>query len=274
MKIPVWLALVSSLLTGLPTTATAGAASTGWTVSVGGGLLAGPAFPGSSDYQVQAVPSVRLAYQDVFFASVEEGVGYNLVNTGPWRVTPLLAVDFGRDADGDSLFRVAGDSSTALVGFADIDTTLQAGVRVTRPLGDWQTSLNVRRGLNGHKGLTAEVAMEKASTVTPGQQGGAGRWTLVTGPRASWGDGKYNDAYFGVTPAASAGSGLPVYRAASGLVSAGWGLTMIGSLEGDWSMVGFVRYNRLLGDAADSPLVRQRGSADQLSGGLFLSLRF
>ena len=74
-------------------------------------------------------------------------------------------------------------------------------------------------------------------------------------------------------PSPAENAGLPVYTATSGLVSAGWGLNVIGSLEGDWSMVGLLRYERLLGDAADSPLVRQRGRADQLTGGLFLSLR-
>jgi outer membrane protein len=249
------------------------AAPAGWTVRVGGGLLVGPAFAGSKDYQLKALPSVRLTYGDVFFASVEDGIGYRVVNDPVWKVTPLLGYDFGRDADGDSTFRIAGKKSRALAGFPDIDGTLAAGLRLQRPLGPWDATLDLRRALGSHRGLTVQLATEQAKVLTEGQRGGAGRWTLVTGPRATWGDNQYNAAFFGITPTVAVASGLPVYAATSGLVSAGWGLNVVGSLEGGWSMVGLLRYERLLGDAADSPLVRQRGRADQLTGGLFLSLR-
>jgi outer membrane protein len=254
--------------------AAAGApAPAGWTVRVGGGLLAGPAFAGSKDYQLKTLPSVRLAYGDVFFASVEDGIGYRVINGTVWKAAPLLGYDFGRDADGGSTFRIAGKKSRALAGFPDIDGTLTAGFRLQRPVGPWDATLELRRALGSHRGLTAQLATEQAKVLREGQRGGGGRWTLVTGPRATWGDNAYQAAFFGLTPAVAAASGLPVYTATSGLVSAGWGLNVIGSLEGDWSMVGLLRYERLLGDAADSPLVRQRGRADQLTGGLFLSLR-
>jgi outer membrane scaffolding protein for murein synthesis (MipA/OmpV family) len=38
-------------------------------------------------------------------------------------------------------------------------------------------------------------------------------------------------------------------------------------------VVGFVGFERLLGDAADSPRVQQRGSRDQASGGIFITYR-
>lgn len=264
--------LVLGFLAAAGAAAGAGAPA-GWVVSVGGGLLSGPAFAGSKDYQLKAVPSVRLAYRDVFFASVEDGIGYNVVNGPDWKIAPVLGYDFGREADGGSTFRVAGKKSPALAGFDDIDSALEAGLRVQRPLGPWNATLDVRRALGSHRGLTVQLATEQAKVVAEGQRGGAGRWMMTTGPRATWGDRKYNDAFFGISPAAATRSGLPIYTATSGLVSAGWGLSFLGSLEGDWSMVGLLRYERLLGDAADSPLVRQRGRADQFTGGLFLSLR-
>ena len=41
-----------------------------------------------------------------------------------------------------------------------------------------------------------------------------------------------------------------------------------------FGMFGFARYERLIGDAAKSPIVRELGSRDQLSGGLGLSYTF
>jgi outer membrane protein len=39
-------------------------------------------------------------------------------------------------------------------------------------------------------------------------------------------------------------------------------------------MFGFARYERLVGDAAKSPIVRELGSRNQLSGGAGLSYTF
>ncbi|MEO6255217.1 MAG: MipA/OmpV family protein, partial [Sphingomicrobium sp.] len=41
-----------------------------------------------------------------------------------------------------------------------------------------------------------------------------------------------------------------------------------------FGMFGFGRYERLVGDAAKSPIVRELGSRNQLSGGLGLSYTF
>jgi outer membrane protein len=41
-----------------------------------------------------------------------------------------------------------------------------------------------------------------------------------------------------------------------------------------FGMFGFARYERLVGDAAKSPIVRQFGSRDQFSAGLGLSYTF
>ena len=39
-------------------------------------------------------------------------------------------------------------------------------------------------------------------------------------------------------------------------------------------MFGYARYERLVGDAGNSPLIRQFGSRDQLSGGVGLTYTF
>lgn len=46
------------------------------------------------------------------------------------------------------------------------------------------------------------------------------------------------------------------------------------NLTENWGLTGRLGYKRLLGDAADSPLVEDRGSADQLSTGLFVNYKF
>ena len=41
-----------------------------------------------------------------------------------------------------------------------------------------------------------------------------------------------------------------------------------------WGLFSYARYERLIGDAAKSPIVRRFGSRDQLSAGLGLSYTF
>ena len=45
-------------------------------------------------------------------------------------------------------------------------------------------------------------------------------------------------------------------------------------LSGPWGLFGFARYERLMGDAADSPIVRDLGSRDQVSGGIGITHTF
>jgi MipA family protein len=45
-------------------------------------------------------------------------------------------------------------------------------------------------------------------------------------------------------------------------------------LSSRWGLFGFARYERLVGDAAKSPIVRQLGSRNQLSGGIGLNYTF
>ena len=67
---------------------------------------------------------------------------------------------------------------------------------------------------------------------------------------------------------------LPAYAASGGLYSYGAGTQMLYRFNPQWEARTFVEYERLTGSAADSPLVTQRGSANQLTYGLGASYSF
>ena len=46
------------------------------------------------------------------------------------------------------------------------------------------------------------------------------------------------------------------------------------ALSDNWAITGQVGYARLLGDAADSPIVDDEGSANAFSAGIFVGYRF
>jgi outer membrane protein len=67
---------------------------------------------------------------------------------------------------------------------------------------------------------------------------------------------------------------LPEFRPSGGIygVALASGLTL--QLSDHWGLFSYARYERLIGDAAKSPIVRQFGSRNQISGGLGLSYTF
>ncbi|MFJ4290342.1 MipA/OmpV family protein [Cupriavidus sp. NPDC089707] len=88
---------------------------------------------------------------------------------------------------------------------------------------------------------------------------------------ATWVSGSFNRTYFGVTPAGSAASGLPTYSPGGGLEQlTGW-LAMIYQFDKHWYGGAMLYVQRLTGDAADSPIVTQRGTRNQITYGIGLA---
>jgi outer membrane protein len=87
-------------------------------------------------------------------------------------------------------------------------------------------------------------------------------------------DAKYQRAYFGVDSDAALASGLPSYRPSGGIhaVAAASGISY--QFNPRFGLFGFARYERFVGDAGRSPIVRDLGSRNQLSGGLGLNYTF
>jgi outer membrane protein len=131
--------------------------------------------------------------------------------------------------------------------------------------------VEARQAVSGHEGLVADLG---ASWSGRGTILGRGLvWSA--GPRASLVSDAYTEAYFGVNSAQAGASGLPVYEASGGLHSYGFGANIIAPLSRDrsWTLFTLAGYDRLAGDAGDSPLVQQRGSDDQFTLGIFLVRR-
>jgi MipA family protein len=92
-------------------------------------------------------------------------------------------------------------------------------------------------------------------------------------------DDDHADYYFGITPAGSAASGLPVFDAKGGFKEASIGLATARDLNGNFLDGGFsiaagVMYTRLFGSAARSPITSIRGSRNQWSVGAGLAYTF
>ena len=243
----------------------------GWAMTIGAAPLLGPAYRGSNDYALSIVPDLRFNYKDFFFASIPDGLGVNLVNTDKWQIGPLVKIRFGRgEEDGGNPFLITGGSD-ALLGLGDVRAAGEAGGFVQLVTGRWQTRFELRQGFGGHDGLVADLT----SSYRTGDN-----WPLVgpviwsIGPRLSAGNGDFINPYFGVTEQQSIDSGLPQYSAGTSLVSVGVLGAIVRPVTPRLAYTLFANYGRLLGDVADSPLVKERGSPNQFAVGIAIGYRF
>lgn len=154
----------------------------------------------------------------------------------------------------------------ALRGMNDVDAAFEAGGKFAYTFGMFRTHASLRRGFGGHEGFVGEAGLDATFNPTPVTE-------VSFGPRMSYADGEYMRTYLGVTPAESLTSGLSAYDPSGGIKGVGAELNARYMFTPQWSLLGSLQYERLVGDAADSPIA-QAGSVDQFTAKLGLSYRF
>jgi len=225
---------------------------------VGLGAQLVPSYPGADRFSIRPLVDVARARGDeVFeFEAPDESFDLAIVHGGGFAFGPALGFEGNRSAK---------DVGAALpkVGF-----TFEAGGFVQYAFSEnARLRAEVRKGIGGHKGLIANISADLVA-----RQGD--EWLVSIGPRVTLADKDYHRAYYSVTPASSATSGLPVYSAGGGVQAVGLTAGFIKQFSPRWGIYGYAKYDRLVGDAAGSPIVRTYGSADQFSGGLSLTYTF
>jgi outer membrane protein len=243
---------------------------TDWNITLGAGTIYAPAFVGSNDYQLIAYPDLKVEYKDTFFASVGEGVGYNAINSDGWRVGPIAKYAFERNDNGKNSFRVTGTESKALRGLGDVDGTLELGGFVEYTYEPLTYKVELRQGVNGHEGMIGETSLNYTGSI---DRFGPPVF-YAFGPRVTFADSDYNNAYFGINQTQSINSGLSRYSADGGLVSYGIGGFVSLPVSDSVSVSAFGGYDHLGSEVADSPLIKQRGSENQFVSGLSVSYQF
>jgi MipA family protein len=231
-----------------------GPATQTWIVTIGGWTYAQPLFEGSDEFGLGVKPilSIRRPGTREWLSLPTDHGGMTLFSTSNFRVGPSL----------NFIQRRKQDDSSALRGLGDVDWALEVGAFAEYWLTDFaRTRVEVRRGFNGHEGFVADFAADFVWRPLPA-------WTLTLGPRLSLVDDEYMRAYFSVTPAQAVTSALPAFDARGGLKSTGAVVSVTYQWTPQFATMAYGEYARLLGDAADSPIVTQRGSPDQFTAGI------
>ena len=222
-------------------------------VAAGAGVMTD--YNGSDDYSWGVAPAFRY----------ELGGGRNVSLTGNflaadlvphprWRLGPAALYRFGR--------RDVEDEVVALVD--EIDPTVEAGVsggytwwEPTNPRNRVSLSATVMADLGGrYDGYTAGlnlIAMREVARPVD--------IALVAG--VGYGDDGFAETYFGVSQREADRSGLAPFRPDGGATSVYAAPAVILHFSEAWHVGAGVQWRRIMGEAADSPLVAERGDEDQ-----------
>jgi outer membrane protein len=218
-------------------------------LEVGGGILTRPDYEGADDYTLRPWPVVKFKYLHLPFGTFggsEQALKFS----------PSFRIISERD---DSDY-------SGLPGLGDVDTAVEVGGTVSYRVGMFRGLATLRKGFGGHDGWVGEGGLDMIFDPTP-------KLEVSFGPRVHFASDDYLDTYLGVTPAQSAASGLPVFNPDGGVKGVGAAAEAKYRLNRRWAVVGKAGYQRLIGDAADSPIT-DLGSENQFTANIGLTYRF
>jgi MipA family protein len=224
-----------------------------WTVTFGAEGRFEPLFPGAKKEVLRGTPlfDFRPAGTPERFRGPLDGIGYGLIEGQGFQAGPVGQYRMPRRESDDAVLR----------GLGDVPWAVELGAFAEYWWVPWlRTRGEVRQGFNGHHGIAADATLDAVVPVGP-------QLTLSGGPRVALADTRATSPYFSINPAQSLASGLPVFDAKGGVRSFGAGAQARYLWTPQWATHAFVEYERLTGDAANSPLVVQRGTPDQFKFG-------
>ncbi len=236
---------------------------------VSGGVGTVPEYAGSSDYRLIPFGAARFEIAGVTVQTEGPGVTAALIREGRLTAGPFVRWYGGRDP---------GDiSDAAVAALPSVDGSAVAGGYVRYAVARGLISQVDSLSLSGRLGadLLGNVdGLVWSAGVDYGAALSATSFIALSVSATGFSD-DYADQHFSIDPAGAAASGLSLYEASGGLRDVGVvAIYDHGIGRGEWSVTVAAGYSRMVGDYADSPIVADRGSADQFFAGVGLGRRF
>ncbi|MDE1178998.1 MipA/OmpV family protein [Paraburkholderia sp.] len=233
---------------------------------VGGGIGSTSSYAGASDRMLGAVPGMRYV----------TSTGHLLEWYGPYvqydfgaltglQWGPALSLRLGRKHVDDPVVSQIHDVSTTVEGGGYVGYEYDHGGALPFRL---RAALTVLTNA-GAVYTGAHVALNGSAWVPLGMRVFAG-----AGLGATWVSSGFNQTYFGVTADDSARSGLPAFSPGGGLEQVTSWLALVYRIDRSWFGGAMIYYQRLTGAAADSPIVSQRGTRNQITYGVGIAYAF
>lgn len=216
---------------------------------VGIAVLVGNEYQGANERRTLALPVLDYQWANGWFAGTTNGIGFNASDSKNMQYGLRVTADLGRKES----------RSTALRGVGDVDAKAEFGGFLNYMLApdlSLTSSLRYGAGQDG-KGLVVDLGGTYVTQV-------AAQWRLGVGASVSLANDKYMQSFFGITAAQANASGYRAYEPKAGLRNAKINLSLTYVASPQLSVTAGVSATTLMGDAADSPLVRKKSSVNGL----------
>lgn len=219
---------------------------------IGVGLRARPAYEGADANRVDLIPVLRI-YRGPWFARTTQGKlegGGRIALARGLVLGGQIAYEGGRVAD-ESAFLKSNR-------VPDLDPSLSVGVHIEYDtkigIAPLTALARIRQHLESDRGAEADFRVTIGVLDKGGFNAGAFGQLTVS-------DGSEMRGYYGVSPALAANSGLAVYQPGAGARFIAGGVLGSYDLGRRWLLVGSAELRRMIGEAASSPLVRDKNNA-------------
>ncbi|MCK0196741.1 MipA/OmpV family protein [Ancylobacter sp. 6x-1] len=233
-----------------------------WIVTIGVGGEFGPKYPGSDRSGFSVVPSdfdIRRADEPAGLGAPDDSFELALIDLDRFSMGPAAGYRTGRSPTDDP----------GLYGLAEVPVTLDVGGFAEYWLvpDALRARIELRQAVKTTQGLLADVSADWFRRFGP--------VTVSLGPRLSVGDTAYMRTMYGVTETEALANGVVTpFQPSGGVQSYGALASLSYAFSPSWSATAYGRVDKLVGDAADSPITRSFGSDYQTTVGLGVSYSF
>lgn len=226
---------------------------------LGAGFGTLPDYRGSDDYRLKVLPIIDIRYKDRLRLT-HNRLSYALVKSGDWSFGPLVKYKRGRREKRNPI----------LAGLGDIKATAELGLFTKYRTDRMLFNVEVRHALGAGQGSSVRATLGHAIFKS-------GKFAAAALVRAKWLSTEAMQTNFGITAeqAERSEAGLPAFAASSGVSELSFNLMGRYQVSEKYRLLGLLGYGRLMGDAADSPLVTgPNGSRNQFVAGVGFTIDF
>jgi outer membrane protein len=245
-----WIALAIAVLPGLARADATAPDAEKTEVTLGAGVNYAARYPGADRFQLVPAPVVSVQ-RSILFADSLRGAGLQYQSSSKFYVSQSVFYDLGR-LDKNSMWR---PGSGRLAGMGDVPGSTTARTLIAQELTPWllasaETEMALRKQARRNR-YRLGVEFTAFKTASDNVTIDLDTW---------WGDGRYNSAYFGVTPQQAGRTGFAAFRPGAGLYAQAPGASWEHHLDSHWSSTLQLTDTRYAGHVAASPVVTRRTS--------------
>jgi len=238
-----------------------------WDLQFGAGIASMPDYSGASSSSARLRVWADGAYRTADF-------GTFAIDSGSLTIDPELRWDFVdsrelgygilvgyRSGRGDSSpgFASANSGSARLTGLPNISGAIDVGLVGHIAVFGVPLFAQVRSAVNGAQGTLLNAGVYLSLPLDAALE-------LTVLPTVTWANGREMRAFYGVTTEQSTTTGFAAYSTSAGWENAALEVAGDWKIGSGWYLLASVAYQRLLGNAAASPLIQTRNQASAFAG--------